>query len=117
MVSGVGGSLGGGVSVGGAASVTGGSVAGGAPVEAGSVLADLCADPATSALRESIVLLTRNYRFDAASGIGRLARAIRDADPDEALEVLQELRRHIRLTSAEWEVLPSAVALQAIKHY
>lgn len=58
-------------------------------VEAGSVLADLCADPASSVLRESIVLLTRNYRFDAASGIGRLARAIRDADSDEAVEVLR----------------------------
>jgi exodeoxyribonuclease V alpha subunit len=45
--------------------------------------ADTGASP-NAALSDAIVLLERSYRFDAASGIGRLAGAIRAGDPDAA---------------------------------
>jgi len=41
-------------------------------------------------LGDSVVLLERSYRFDAASGIGRLARAVRSGDAEAALSVLDE---------------------------
>ena len=52
-----------------------------ASVEAGAVLGDLC-DAATgpSPLRESVVHLSRSYRFGPHSGVGRLAAAINRRD-------------------------------------
>ncbi|GIW45182.1 MAG: RecBCD enzyme subunit RecD [Candidatus Binatia bacterium] len=88
-----------------------------ASVEAGSVLGDVCnlgADstfsvaqwrwlqqqldvsydwprhaPADSGLWDCIVRLRRNFRYDADSGIGRLAEAIRWGDPDAAWRALE----------------------------
>lgn len=88
-----------------------------ASVEAGSVLGDVCnlgaestfsidqwkwlqqqlgaayewprAAPSASGLWDCIVRLRRNYRYDASSGIGRLAEAIRRGDPDAAWRALQ----------------------------
>jgi exodeoxyribonuclease V alpha subunit len=87
-----------------------------ASVEAGAVLGDICgpererhysrnlgkmiadASGATvqlapeaqgrSPVGDCIVELTRNYRFDAESGIGKLSRVIREGSPDEALSIL-----------------------------
>ncbi len=66
-------------------------------VEAGAVLGDICAaglDPGASAapIGSSIVQLTRSYRYAADSGIGRLADAINDAQPDRVLEILRDPR-------------------------
>ncbi len=41
-------------------------------------------------LGDSVVLLERSYRFGAASGIGRLARAVRSGEADAALSVLDD---------------------------
>jgi exodeoxyribonuclease V alpha subunit len=65
-----------------------------ASVEAGAVLGDLCgvvALPGTAAvasLADAVVQLTRSYRYDANSGIDRLARAIQAGDSAAALDVL-----------------------------
>ena len=92
-----------------------------ASVEAGAVLGDICgperrrlysaaagkriaeasgeavpllpAAQGRSAIGDCIVELTRNHRFGAASGIGKLARAIRESSPDEALSTLRGGRR------------------------
>jgi exodeoxyribonuclease V alpha subunit len=42
-----------------------------------------------SPVGDCIVELTRNYRFDAESGIGKLSRVIREGSPDEALSILK----------------------------
>jgi exodeoxyribonuclease V alpha subunit len=57
-----------------------------ASVEAGSVLADVVAGGGAAG---GIVTLTRPHRFGADSGIGRLARSVRDGDPDAALAALE----------------------------
>jgi exodeoxyribonuclease V alpha subunit len=86
-----------------------------AAVESGAVFPELCADPSLSAglrsdledlcalepwslqppdpvqpsaLDDTAVWLTRNWRFGSASGIGRLAAALRDGDADAALALL-----------------------------
>jgi len=89
-----------------------------ASVEAGAVLGELCAraergyyrdttanwlaevsgetlpavvlDAAGEILDQQIVMLRRSYRFDAASGIGRLARAVNAGDADAARRVTAE---------------------------
>jgi exodeoxyribonuclease V alpha subunit len=87
-----------------------------AAVESGAVFAELSADPSltgacvadlaaltgtpagqirppkattTSALRDAVVWLTRNYRFASDSGIGRLARLVNAGDADAAVEWLR----------------------------
>jgi exodeoxyribonuclease V alpha subunit len=87
-------------------------------VESGAVFAELCADPTlseacrrevaevcgysperivapspvqASALRDCAVWLTRNYRFAAESGIGRLARYINEGRAEEAIAWLRGL--------------------------
>jgi exodeoxyribonuclease V alpha subunit len=86
-----------------------------AAVESGAVFAELCADPTlsdacrsdvaalcgyapegivtpapaqSSALRDAAVWLTKNYRFSADSGIGRLAQDINQGRAQEALDWL-----------------------------
>jgi exodeoxyribonuclease V alpha subunit len=41
-------------------------------------------------LRDAVVTLTKTYRFGPASGIGRLAAALRDGRGDEAVDILQD---------------------------
>ena len=86
-----------------------------AAVEAGAVFAQLCSRSTLSAaagrrlaeiggfdpgalralyagdggLRDAVVLLTRNFRFRAGSGIGGLAAAIRDGDAAAVIEALR----------------------------
>ncbi len=57
-----------------------------AAVEAGAVFADLCASPR---LAGCVATLTTNFRFGAASSIGRLADALRAGDATEAIAHLQ----------------------------
>lgn len=58
-------------------------------VEAGSVFADLTSAPAESAVGRCLVRLTESRRFDPASGVGRLADAIRRGDGEEVLATLR----------------------------
>lgn len=59
-----------------------------ASVEAGAVFGDICAGTRQGGMANSIALLHKSYRFGAASGIGRLASAIRCGDADGALDLL-----------------------------
>jgi exodeoxyribonuclease V alpha subunit len=91
-------------------------------VESGAVFAELCADPTlseacrrdvaamcaleaasivppapvqTSALRDAAVWLTKNYRFGADSGIGRLAKYINEGSAEEAISGLRSAPSHL----------------------
>ena len=55
-------------------------------VEAGAILGDLCDAPA---LADNVVQLRKSYRYSAASGIGALARAINQGDPDAVMRILE----------------------------
>ncbi|NVK12359.1 MAG: exodeoxyribonuclease V subunit alpha [Gammaproteobacteria bacterium] len=61
-----------------------------ASVEAGSVLADLClaSQSPNSRLFGCLAELTHSYRFNDNSGIGRLASAIKQDNPDDAELIL-----------------------------
>ena len=65
-----------------------------ASVEAGAVLGDICGagldHAAAGEIAASIALLTRSYRYGPESGIGRLADAINQAQPERALELLRD---------------------------
>ncbi len=88
-----------------------------ASVEAGSILGDICSvaageglsvefrrawgemggedlpgepGPGESGIADSVVFLTRNFRFGEKSGIGRLAQAVREGDPAGALALLED---------------------------
>lgn len=88
-----------------------------ASVDPGSLLGDICRSPApgrvtpetagilqeltghtleTTTVRapliDSLVILTRTYRFGEESGIGRVSRAVIEGDPDTALEILRSDR-------------------------
>jgi exodeoxyribonuclease V alpha subunit len=57
-----------------------------AAVEAGAVFADLCDSPRLAA---ALALLTTSLRFDAESGIGRLAEQLRRGDAEAAVSILK----------------------------
>ncbi len=59
-----------------------------ASVEPGSVFSDLCKAGDRGSLAHCVTILTRNYRFDERSGIGRLAAAVVAGDPDAAARLL-----------------------------
>jgi len=89
-----------------------------ASVEAGSVLADLCASvpsadlspPAKPLLGAALVRLTRNWRFGAESGIGRLASLVRDGRVREILELLRDTERE----DLAWSTACGDVPLSAV---
>lgn len=56
-----------------------------ASVETGSIFRDLCSGPA---LAGNMVVLQKSHRFTEEDGIGQLAQAIRAADEERMLEVL-----------------------------
>lgn len=56
-----------------------------ASVETGSIFRDLCSG---AALQHNTVILQKSYRFLAKDGIGQLAQAIRQADAERLLAVL-----------------------------
>lgn len=61
-----------------------------ASVEAGAVFGDICAGAGEGGegFAAAIALLHKSYRFDAGSGIGKLAQAIRLGDAERVLAVL-----------------------------
>ena len=59
-------------------------------VAPGSVFGDLCGvAKGASSLSNCIVTLTKSHRFDPTKGIGRLADAVVQGEPDRALETLR----------------------------
>lgn len=76
-----------------------------AAVEAGAVFAELCAAPA---LAECVAPLTTSFRFAAGSGIGRVARALREGD---AAALLDDLRGGS--PDLDWQPAGSAAELLA----
>ncbi|MGD8468406.1 MAG: exodeoxyribonuclease V subunit alpha [Desulfobacterales bacterium] len=110
-----------------------------ASVEAGSVLGDICdrdsmhsfsapfknqlaeltgenLDPIVPAakveygLQDSIVVLPKSYRFDSASGIGALSRAVNQGDADAALDILDNAAEK----SLVWRRLKSDAHLKEV---
>ena len=59
-------------------------------VEPGSVFSDLCKAGSNGPLAPCVTTLTKNYRFRADSGIGRLATAVVAGDAGGALGVLRD---------------------------
>jgi len=106
-----------------------------ASVEAGAVLGDICdtgdapgfspefrrfieetagerleadgGDGVRSRLADSLVILRKNYRFGADSGIGALSRAIIDGDADGVMAILHEGKA----SDVSWRETPSSEAL------
>ncbi|HEY0884466.1 MAG TPA: exodeoxyribonuclease V subunit alpha [Ramlibacter sp.] len=103
-----------------------------AAVEAGAVFAELSADPTLtddcrrgiadlcgctpdhvappapaqpSPLHDAAVWLTKNYRFPADSGIGRLARYINEGRAEEAMALLRESRDPRRVAAGQSQVV------------
>ncbi len=81
-------------------------------VEPGSVFADVCgaANHDESPLRDCVVKLTKNWRFDAHSGIGRLAAALHRGDGAAAEAALvdaneEAIRLEIIRDHADFEAL------------
>lgn len=62
-----------------------------ASVEAGAVLGDICTagEAPSSLLGKNVVFLDRNYRFQAGSGIGALAKAVNEGRGRDAVELLR----------------------------
>jgi len=89
-----------------------------AAVEKGVVFAELARDDEAAPLRSSVVLLRRNYRFAADSGIGRLAACINRGAHIDALALLRAAPRDLawrnvadaRLPQAELEALAAGFA-------
>lgn len=107
-----------------------------ASVEAGAVLGDICdagdnplyspefrrfveettgerlerdsGDESPSPLADSLVILRKNYRFGAGSGIGALSRAINGGDSDGALVLL----RNGGASGVTWRETPSVETLE-----
>jgi exodeoxyribonuclease V alpha subunit len=79
-----------------------------ASVEAGAVLSDICAggcaDTGSKGDRPAIVHLTKSYRFNDESGIGRLSRLVNAGDGDGALALLKSGH----YSDVSWRPLPSA---------
>ncbi len=61
-----------------------------ASVEPGSVFSDLCQAGDRGSLADCVTTLTKNYRFDKRSGIGRLAAAVVAGNVDAAVRVLRD---------------------------
>ncbi len=105
-------------------------------VEAGSILGDLCAgdnsfskeitkqlsgielepekqSPQKPAINDSIVFLTKSYRFDEQSGIGKFAQAVNRGDDEAAISILNDSTyKDIR-----WQKPGAKLVHQVIKEY
>lgn len=113
-----------------------------ASVEAGNVLGDLCGEehgPAFSPalatrlrplarlpeiaegaapIEDSVVLLTRSYRFDVDSGIGRLARCVNAGDVEGVHDVLHDdAPGDIAWQPLAGPALPRALLGDVVAHY
>jgi exodeoxyribonuclease V alpha subunit len=92
-----------------------------ASVEPGAVLADIAeaAQAVGSPLQNSLVVLSRNYRFGNENTIHRLASAVRNGDAVQAVHILHETKLDelgsINLPSAAQ--LPECLEKIVISHY
>jgi exodeoxyribonuclease V alpha subunit len=81
-----------------------------ASVEAGSVLGDICkagTERPDSPLSGSLVMLEKNYRFQAGSGIAEISRAVNGGLEQEALVFLKS-----KVSGIAWQKLPVREELQ-----
>ncbi|HPY39745.1 MAG TPA: exodeoxyribonuclease V subunit alpha [Thiolinea sp.] len=69
-----------------------------ASVETGSIFRDLCSTDRELLLDEHIVALEKSWRFDASGGIGQLAKAIRDQQEQQVVDIL-----HTAPTGVTWD--------------
>ena len=81
-----------------------------ASVEPGSVFSDLCKAGDRGSLAHCVTTLTKNYRFDERSGIGRLAAAVVAGDVDGAVRVLEDGDATTRLEPLDDEAAFDAFA-------
>lgn len=112
-----------------------------ASVEAGSILGDICAGENryskqitaligeltglsvpviedSSAINDSIVFLTKSYRFGANSGIQKLAHAINKSDSDEVLHILKDPKfKDVGIIEPSRESLDQLIEIFAVNHY
>jgi len=89
-----------------------------ASVEPGSVFSDLCQAGDRRSLADCVTTLTKNYRFDERSGIGRLARAVVAGDVDRAVRVLRDAGdAMIRLEPLEDEAAFDAFARKSARKW
>ena len=82
-----------------------------ASVEPGSVLGDLCragSEKRVSPLSGLLVMLEKNYRFQAGSGIAEISRAVNAGLESDALELLKSSAGGI-----SWQRLPAREELQS----
>lgn len=81
-----------------------------------------CCDAGESILKDCIVTLTRNYRFDAKSGINKISSLVNKGEADMALEMLQrqsfhDISMHDLTCGASWARLMSPKIIAGFKHY
>lgn len=76
-----------------------------ASVEAGAVLGDICGEGGSDS--DYLVVLTKNYRFGADSGIGELSMAVNGGDGMHAVSLLAEGSRR----GIAWRALPEPGSL------
>ena len=92
-----------------------------ASVEPGSVLGDLCragAETQASPLSGSLVILEKNYRFQAGSGIAEISRAVNAGLESEALELLKSSEAGIAWQRSPLrEELSGALAKKVVEGY
>jgi len=92
-----------------------------ASVEPGSVLGDLCragAEKRASPLSGSLVMLEKNYRFQAGSGIAEMSRAVNAGLEREALDLLKGGAGGISWQrSPSREEMQSALAKKVVEGY
>ncbi len=83
-----------------------------ASVEAGSVFGDICSagsEKQASPLSDSLVMLEKNYRFQAGSGIAEISRAVNSGLERDALSILKS-----NVTSGvTWRELPPREEMEA----
>jgi exodeoxyribonuclease V alpha subunit len=81
-----------------------------ASIEPGSVFGDICsagADNPASSLNGSLVILEKNYRFQAGSGIAEISSAVNGGLVREAVELLKS-----HASGIVWQELPAREELQ-----
>ncbi len=92
-----------------------------ASVEPGSVLGDICragSETRASPLSGSLVMLEKNYRFQAGSGIAEISRAVNAGQESEALELLKSCAGGISWQrSPAREELQSSLAKKVVEGY
>ena len=92
-----------------------------ASVEAGSVLGDICkagTESPDSPLGSSLVMLEKNYRFQAGSGIAEISRAVNAGLENEALMLLQRSKSGTTWQKLPFrEELPASLAEEVVEGY